>query len=326
MKLFSQSIIVQVLVILLATLALWWQALATAVPMATEESGAILYDILAGWLNGTPRLAVIIALLLVVLEGFGFNILLVDAGLSGQNSLLPTLLFIIAMSAGATTLTPMILVSALLIACTHQLLLRGSLLTISIDKACMATAIIGLCTLFYLPAALLMISYMLVAVNYRLYSWKDWAVLFLGFLAPYVVLAVVLLFAGNLPTWWHTIVDTVGEWHISVSSFETIPALANIVLLLVLLAGVASVWSLSGERTVIWQKNATSILAFIVGGIAMLLASDLFPANMQLFALPFCFCVACLLEPQTHSYGRRKRKEWIFTMILILTFIAAILC
>ena len=150
--------------------------------------------------------------------------------------------------------------------------------------------------------------------------------LFLGFLAPYVVLAVVLLFAGNLPTWWHTIVDTVGEWHISVSSFETIPALANIVLLLVLLAGVASVWSLSGERTVIWQKNATSILAFIVGGIAMLLASDLFPANMQLFALPFCFCVACLLEPQTHSYGRRKRKEWIFTMILILTFIAAILC
>ena len=120
-------------------------------------------------------------MLLVLIEGVLLNILLSDMGLVPQTTLLPTLLYIVFLSAPATTLTPMILVSAALIACTWQLSLKGTLLTISTSRICSATAIIGLCSLFYLPALAIIVSYLLVAISYRLYNWRDITTMMLGF-------------------------------------------------------------------------------------------------------------------------------------------------
>ena len=202
MKLFNQSILLQAVVILLAMLALWAPALAAPAAMPAAGGATPLYDLLARWLQAVPLVAVIIAMVLVLVEGVLLNLLLVDAGLTPQNSLLPTLLYIIAMSAPATTLTPMVLVAALMIACLRRLTLKGTLLTISVERACAATAMIGLASLFYLPAALFIISYMLAAINYRLYGWKDWAAMILGFIAPYILLVTVLMFTGGLQDWW----------------------------------------------------------------------------------------------------------------------------
>lgn len=325
MKLFNQSIIVQAAVVLLALAALWFRALAEPVAMQ-GGSGAVLYDLLAGWLAPAPLVATIAAMLLVLAEGVALNLLMADVGLVSQNSLLPTLLFIICMSAPATTLTPAILIAAILIACTRQLLLKGTLLTISIDRACTTTALIGLCSMFCLPAALMMISYMLVAINYRLYGWKDWAVLFLGFLAPYVLLVAVLALTGGLVPWWQGVTDALSGWSMNMGVFTALEGVANAALALALLAGVIRVWNLSRERTVVWQKNASVMLIYIIGGAAMLLTFRLFPVDMQLFGLPFSFCVACLLTPARRSMSRRKSKEWVHYTLLIIIFAAALLC
>lgn len=326
MKLFNQSILLQAAVILVATLALWVPALAAPVAMPTAGGGAPLYNLLVQWLQPVPLAAVIIAMVAVVTEGVMLNLLLANAGLTSQNSLLPTLLFIIAMSAPATTLTPMVPVAALTIACLQQLTLKGTLLTISVERACAATAMIGLASLFYLPATLLILSYMLVAINYRLYSWKDWAAMILGFIAPYVLLATVLMFTGGLQEWWQSVTDTVDNIHPHAGSFTPLQAVCNVALAVALLAGMVSVWSLSGERTVVWQKNASNSLTIIVGALAILAVTQLFPIDMQLVAIPFAFCLTCLLTPPTRTMTRRKRKEWVYTLILILIFIAALIC
>lgn len=325
MKLFSQSIPLQGAVILAIAMLLWRAAFA-APPALPAEGGGVLYGIVAGWFANAPLAAAITALVLVVTEGLMLNLLLADHSLTPQNSLLPTLLYVICMSAPATTLTPMVLANAVLIVCTRQLLLKGTLLTISTDRACTATAMIGLSSMFYLPSALLMASYMLAAINYRLYSWKDWAVLFLGFLAPYAMMAIVMMFTGGLPEWWQSVAASIGAMHVGFGDFTLLQALGNGVLLALLVAGVASVWSLSGERTVVWQKNATTMLVFIVGAMAMLIFTRLFTADMQFFAIPFAFCVTCLLTPSAHTVGRKKRKEWVYTALLILTFIATMIC
>ena len=326
MKLFNQSILLQAAVILVALLALWAPALATPAAMPAAGSGAPLYDLLARWLQAEPLVAVIIAMALVLIEGVMLNLLLVDAGLTSQNSLLPTLLYIIAMSAPATTLTPMIAVAVPMIACLRHLMLKGTLLTISIDRVCSATALIGLATLFYLPAALLILSYFLIAINFRLYSWKDWVAMILGFAAPYVLLITVLMFTDGINEWWQGVGEAFNSVKLTVSDFTPLQAIANIVLLLSLLAGVISVWSLSGERMVVWQKNAATYINLLVGAIAILLVTNVFPVDIQLVAIPFAFCLTCLLTPPARTMSRRKRKEWVYTLFLILIFVAALIC
>ena len=120
--------------------------------------------------------------------------------------------------------------------------------------------------------------------------------------------------------------DTITGIKLNVNDFTPLQAVANVALVLALLAGVVSVWNLSGERTVVWQKNATTQLTILTGAIAILLVTSVFPVNMQLAALPFAFSVTCLLTPPARSMGRKKRKEWVYTLILILIFIAALIC
>ena len=325
MKLFSQSILVQVAVIVAVMALLWWGDLAAPAAM-TADGGAVLYGVVARWLAPLPLLAVILAMVLILAEGVALNLMLADHGLTPPNSMLPTLLYVVAMSAAANTLTPMILAAAMLVACTRQLLLKGPLLTISTEQACTATAFIGLASLFYLPAVMMMVGYLLVAVNYRLYSWKDWAVLFLGFLSSYVLLLTVLMFTEGIGEWWQSVVDTIDAVRLHVGEFTTLQALGNAVMLAVMVAGVVRVWRLSGERTVVWQKNAATMLSCLFGAVAMLFVTRLFTADMQPFAAAFAFCVTCLLTPPVHTMGRKRRHEWIYVSLLILTIIAAMIC
>lgn len=328
MKFFKQSIPAQAAVILLAMAALWGSAIVAPQAMPVPQGSDVLYGVLYGWLAGTPRLATIIGMLLVLAGGVLLNMLLVDIDLSSQNSLLPTLLYVICMSAGNTTLTPMVLVSLLLVACMNQLALRGSLLTIPPERACATTALMGLCSMFYLPATLMILSYMLVAINYRLYTWRDWAVMILGFVAPYILMATVLMFTDGLETWWQGVAEASASVHLSAAKAPVLQTIGCIVLALALVAGLVAVSRRSGESKVVWQKNAITLLCTMPGGLAMLAVSRLFPIDMQFFALPFTFGVYCLLMPQSQSsgYGRRKSRDWVYTLILIALFVATMIC
>lgn len=306
MKLFQQSIVVQAIVILLALGLLWVDTLTSP-----------------GF-----HWTAIFAMVLILAEGLSLNIILVNANLCQQNSLLPTLLFTICMSAHASTLTPMILVTALWIVCIQVLLLKGSLLTISVDRACLATALIGLGAMIYLPAALMMAGYVIVAVTYRLYNWRDWAVMFLGFAAPFVILVLVLMFTNGLADWWQGVLSEAASMRTHTDGCETREVVGCTVLSAIMLAGVVKVWNLSGEKPVLWQKNVTMLLAFLVGGCAILAATRVFPIDMQLFPIPFTFAVSNLLSPKTGVYtsGRRKRHEWIYVVLLLVVFAASIIC
>ncbi len=325
MRLFNQSIPLQAVIILAVMAVLWWRALAEPVAM-TASDGAVLYGIVARLFTTIPLAATITAMLLILVEGLMLNLTLSDHGLTPSNSLLPTLLYVVAMSAPATTLTPMVLAAAAIIGCIRCTMLKGPLLTISVERACTTTALIGLASLFYLPAALMTVGYLLVAINYRLYSRKDWAVLFLGFLAPYALLTIVLTLTDGLAEWWQGVVAAICDIHVGTGAFTTMQAIGNAVLLAVMLAGVVNVWILSGERTVVWQKNATTILAFLVGAIGMLFVTRLFPADMQTFAPSFAFCVTSMLAPPAHTSRYRKRKEWIYITLLILTILTPLIC
>lgn len=326
LKLFNRNTLVQVLVIIAATLLLWGRSILH--PPAMVDDSAVLYHLLYLGLSSLPRLAVIIAIILILLEGLWLNLLLANIGLVSQNSMLPTLLYIIIISAPATTLSPFIFVGGISIAIAHQLMLRTTLLTISTDKICSATALISLASMFYFPALALLISYLLIVINYRLYSWRDWAALILGLAAPYIFLLTILYLSGNLAPWWSGSYYTPSTPTPLSDTARILSIGSNIFFLLLFLVSLISLWSHLSEHPVVWQKNTTTVLLLTLGSIAIIAIDSRFPVDMRLFALPFTLCSFHLFMPEKafHSFNRRNRRTWLFDILLILTLIAAILC
>lgn len=322
--------VMQAVLLIVALLLLWVRALLAPTPMAAGDHPAILYGLLCRWLADVPRLAVAIAMLLVLVEGFTLNLLLANVNLVSQNSLLPTLLYIVAMSAGATTLTPVILVNGIAVAGLHQLMLRGTLLTITADKICGATMLIGLASLFYQPAVILMLGYLLIASSYRLYNWKDWMLMLLGFAMPYALLVLVLYMTDGLASWWGDTLASMKDLHLQTGDAGTLPTIASLFLAAVMLWGLTSAVSRISERPVLWQKNAATVMLFTVGGLGMMLFSPLLPLQMAFLAIPFAFVTHRLFLAATErpaGFGRRRKQHvWIYDLLLIAVIIAALLC
>ena len=328
LKLFEKNTVFQVVFILVATALLWSGALADPQPMESASHFAPLYDLLCS-LSLSPTLCVVVAMLLVVLCGYFFNLMLTRVGLASQNSLLPALLFVTAASACETTLSPLLIASLIAIAVVNLLLLRSTLLTVAADKIFGAAALIGIASMVYLPSLTLIVAYLLIAINYRLYSWRDWMVFLLGLLAPYLTLWAVLLFTDGLLPSFNDIALDFASIDLTLGTFTPLQAVANGFLVLVFAISLFIVWRRLGEKTVVWQKNATTLMLITMAAVAMLPLGQFFPVRLQFFAIPFAFCVTQRLGLMPHVSLATRRTNWrshLYDLLLILTVIAAILC
>lgn len=328
LKLFEKNTVFQVAFIIVATVLLWMDAFAHPQPMQGASHFAPLYDLLCN-LSLSPTLAITVAMLLVVVAGFLFNLMLTNAGLASQNSLLPTLLFITAASATTHSLSPILIASFFAIAMMKMLMLHSTLLTISSDKIFGAAALIGIASMFYLPSLTLIVAYLLIAVNYRLYSWRDWMVFLLGLLAPYFLLWAILLFTDGLTDSFNAIALDFASINLTVGDIVPLRAVANGVLLAIFAISLFVTWRHLGEKTVVWQKNATTIMLVTVAAVAMLPLGQVFPVDFQFLAIPFAFCTTQRLSLMPRSNYSGRRPSWrarLYDLLLIIIIVAAILC
>ena len=327
LKLFERNTVIQAILILMVTGLLWAKAFAHPLPMVATGHYSPLYDLLCQ-LSLSPFLSTLLALMLVVGGGVCLNLTLANANLVSQNSLLPTLLFIVAMSANDPSLSPSLLAVLIGIVIVGRLMLHGTLLTVSANKIFATAALIGIASMLYLPSLMLIIAYLLIAINYRLYGWRDWMMLFLGLLAPYLLLWSIQLFTGNLLDSFALMGDNLVHVNPTVGNFSTLQAIADIFLLTAFVVSLFVVWSRMGEKTVVWKKNATTVMLLTVAAVAMLTFSQLFPIDLKFFAIPFTFCLSHRLTlPRKRSRGRKKSwRSHLFDLLFILIIISAILC
>ena len=333
LKLFERNTVFQIVVILVVTTLLWLPHLAAPQPMTEPSAFAPLYGLLYS-LSLSPLAAVIIAIVLVIVGGILLNLMLANAGLVSQNSLLPTFFYILFMSATADTLSPTLIVGIVAIAFVNMLLIHSTLLTIPSSKIFGATALIGICSLFYLPSLMLLIAYLLVAISYRLYGWRDWMVLLLGLLAPYVLLWIILYMNGTLAESFPAMAAVLTPPHLATVNFQfSLSLVANAILLLVFLVSLFVHWRRFGERTTHWQKNATAVVMPTVAALGLLLYNPTLPVNLQFLAIPFAFCatVRFTLNTQHSSFSARHsfRHQWrshLKDLLFVIVIVAAIVC
>ena len=313
LKIFRTNIFIQSVIILVVSLVLWVGVFIHPQPMPMVGGGQLYYW-LTGWLS--PLAGAIIAYLLVVLGGFLLNGMLYRHKMITQNTLMPMLFYIIAMSLGSHTLSPILLGSLLLLLAIDQLMLTNTLLSLPLNKIFGAAACIALATLFCPAMMVFFIPLFMCMFNYSLYGWRDWTMLILGLLAPYILMETYFFVVDQMFYRNYLILYSFTDINLRVDA-DWSDWVGSSIFLLTLFIGMGAAFLNSQNRNINFKKNISSILLFLFGSLFYTLYTTIVPVPTQAFAIPFACCATSLfIEPK-----RKEPGSNIIFLLLIIVFI-----
>ena len=313
LKIFRTDIFMQSITILIVSAVMWVGVFIDPQPMPMVGGGQLYY-----WITGllSPLWGAIIAYLLVLFEGFLLNGILYRHKMITQSTLLPMLFYVIAMSLGSPTLTPIVLGSLMLLLAIDQLMLTTTLLSIPLDKVFGAAASIALGTLFCPAMAVFFIPLVMSMFNYSLYGWRDWTMLLLGIMAPYLVLETIFFVVDQMFYRNYLIIYSFTDIH-WVAEGNWLEWVGSGLFVLTLLVGIGAAILGSQSHNINYKKNLTTLLLFILGSMAYMMYTSIVPVPTQAFALPFaCCCTSLFIEPR-----RKETAHNIIFATLIVLFV-----
>ena len=313
LKIFRTDVFLQIAVILIMSVVMWVGVFINPQPMPMVGGGQLYY-----WLTGllTPMWGTIIAYVLVLVEGFLLNGLLYRHKMIAQSSLLPMLFYVIAMSLGTPTLTPILLGNLMLLLAIDQLMLTTTLLSLPLDKVFAAAASIAIATLFCPAMAVFFLPLIMSMFNYSLYGWRDWTMLLLGILAPYIIMETIFFLGDQMFYRNYLILYSFTDIQLNASG-NWQQWVCGALFMIVLLMGLGAAFVNSQSRSINFKKNISTILLFIFGSVAYMLYTDIVPVPTEAFALPFaCCCTSLFIEPRRKEFGAN-----LFFVLLIVSFV-----
>ncbi|MCQ2273495.1 MAG: hypothetical protein MJZ86_01740 [Bacteroidales bacterium] len=298
LKIFRTDVYTQSVIILIVSLAMWMGVFIHPQPIPIDGGGPIFY-----WLTShlSMRAGAIIAYLLVIFQAVLLNSLLYQYKIIPQNTMMPALFYVLAMSVGSPTLTPMILGNTLLILAISQMMITSTLLSLTIDKTFGAASLMSLATIFCPAMMVFYVPLIFNMFNYSLYNWRDWTMLILGILAPYILVETYYYMTGEM--FYRNYLLFYEMTDIDIKFTHTVTNWAmSVAFILILLLGLVAISVNTQSSTVNLQKNTTTIMVFIIGGILYTMYSHLVPIETQSFSVPFACCATAL-------FVESRRKE-----------------
>lgn len=300
LKNFRKDISSQSIIILIVSLTMWMGAFIHPEPIPMAGGGPIYY-----WITShlPLRVLAIIAYLLVLMQGVLLNSILYRHKMIGQNTLLPVLFYVLAMSLSTRTLTPLVLGNTLLILAISQMMLTTTYLSLTIDKTFGAAALMSIATIFCPAMAVFFVPLIFNMFNYSLYSWRDWTMLLLGIMAPYILLETYYYMTDEMFYRNYLLLYNMTDINFILDN-SVVNWLISIVFLVIIVMGMGMVYMNSQSSTVNYQKNATTILVFLMGGLLYSLYATLIPIDTASFAAPFACCATAIFaEPRRKETG-----------------------
>lgn len=314
LKIFRTDVFLQIVVIIVASAVIWVKTFMDPLPIYPDSGGQLYY-----WLTDllSPLWAAIIAYILILLEGLLLNTILIRHKIINKSTLIPMLFYVLAMSTQTPTLTPILMGNLFVILCIDQLMLTTTLLSITIDKTFGAAACIAMATLFCPAMAVFLVPLIINMINYSLYGWRDWLMVLLGLMAPYILLETYYfvndeLFYRNYLLWFW-----LSDLHFRMGG-NTMDWICSIAFLFILLIGILSAYGNSQNRNINFKKNSTAVMLFTIGSLLFTLYTQFFPVPAQAFAIPFSCCATAI-------FIESRRKEFGLNILFLATIVLLIL-
>ena len=313
LKIFRTDIFTQAILIVLVAVGMWVGVFINPRPIPVEGGGPIFY-----WLTGrlSPLWGAILSLILVLVEAFLLSAMLYRYKLIPQNTMMPSLFYVIAMGLGSPTLTPLVLGNLFLIFAIGQMMLTSTLLSISTDNIFASAALLAFATLLCPPMVVFFVPLFINMFNYSIYGWREWTVLILGILAPYIFVETIYYLEDTFFYRNYLLLYNLTDYQLNIHG-NPVQWVYSVGFAIILLIGLgASVVDLQSS-TVNLKKNCGAMLIFIIGGILYCAYASLVPLDTQAFATSFACCATSIfLKPQ--------KKEFLRSLIFFIIIAAAI--
>jgi hypothetical protein len=200
-QLFKKAYVTQYLALFILQFVLWTPAFIipdiAGIPEAQSSNPG--YEFIRFLFGEQMRLLSLLAFFLVYVSALLLNNNLVNHQMIPKNSLLAALVYIILMSYSAYTLTLYpVLISNFFIMLVLSLTFRLYAEKEAYSKVFNIGILFAIISLFYFDAVMLFVFLWLAFYVYRIYSWRDWLIPFVGFITIYFFLGIYYFWVDGL--------------------------------------------------------------------------------------------------------------------------------
>lgn len=313
-KLFQKSIAVQLITLMVLLTIMWWNRIVHPVGMPTPSGADPLYGLMYLLFGQLPLLATIVAILLHITCGALLNNLLYNRGLIHSNSLIPMLLYIMAMGLvpEAQSLTPQAFTNLLLLLMLRILIATDNRFILNPEQLFGVAALLSSLSLFYFPLLTMALPLITILILiYKLYNWHDISLLILGFLAPYLLLFFVAFMTDRLAPIAEAMRQALFTWEFQLPHLAPLRIVTYISFGLLLLLAFFFFVGFSANKTVVYRNNGSIVVLTLIGAILLLPYIPHYSTEVQAFAIPFAFVGSLWII-------NNKIKSWITNVLVTL--------
>lgn len=308
------------IVIPFIVLILWGQK-ALNITVLNDETAMPLWGMIAGLMESLPAfLRYILLAGLISLEAIYLNLLLNRHEVLYKNSYLPSLCFVLAISASSVLLEihPVHFVNLIFLRVFDKifsLFKNESPMRALFDSG----FLLAIAALIYLPALPVYLLLLLAVSLLRPFSWKEWLVMLIAFGLPYFFISVYFFWEQGLIEFWKSYI---GKFKHLWPQLSMQFSLAEEVLLMVM-GGLLLLSSLKLRsnyyKNIIRTRTYQQIvfLFLLINGAAVLLIHKIEWIHFAAFAIPFAIFYA-------YYFVSAKKRLW-FAELLLWIFVGAVL-
>ena len=312
-RFFRSSYIIQYALLAIIAAALWAGAFIQPQNMPEGvEYVTPLYNLLADLLHEFPRIMVSLAFVLILLEAFILNSILIYHDMVPKNSLLPSFIFILLMSSapGLLNLYPVLVIMPLMIFFLHTVFKMYEL-SDNTNTVLSAGLLLSVSSMFYGQASLLLIFFWIIFLIFRILSWREWLISIISFIVPYLYLLAAYLWFEDMDKVYLAYGSFYSDILVSVyrtAIFQYI--IWGIIILLIILPSFFTVLSSLGTYNINLRKKM-SVTAWLVVFAGILVFTRGRIEFNSLFFLPATILVS-------HFLSNLKKTAWHDVVIMIL--------
>ena len=280
---------------------------------------AIFYGVL-GFLFDRSQIALqIVSLLIVFLQTFIFNKIMLINKAFDENTYVPGLVYGLLMSwfFDQFSLSPALLGLTFILLALNNVLSHLQFKAKRDEMIHIIGVHIGVASLFYLPYAIFLPLFILAFIFFSGTVLRRYLLMTYGFFLPYLLTAGVFLISGRLEEFvLHFVYPTLGFTPDSYFRWTSLLIIFSIPLLFLVL-GLISV--IQRGRFTVFQANLSQFMMLWIafGVVYILLVRIVVPANLIIFVPPLAFYIS--------QYFLNIRRRWMAEIIFTAFFASMIL-
>jgi hypothetical protein len=319
-RIFKYQTNFQIVFVFLVAVALWFPAFIKGHPMYEPFGLSFGYNMIYGYLNGSPLIYTITAFVLLLAEAVLLNEMLAEHKITPKNSYITAFFYILLMSSTPAMLTlhPFIIVNAFIILLL-LMLFKIKTKEEGYNEIFLCGLLAGISSLFYFKSAGLIIIVWVFLLLFHSFSWREWFISILGIVLVFIYLFAYFLLTDQLSAVfkeYQNVFSVInfgrGPWTVSVYQYIT----SAIVVVLFLVSAV-KMFLISREK-IIYVRKAFYVIfwLFVLNAFSMLFLVNNFIYEFSYTLLPLSLLV---------SYYYLNLKKILFGEIILSLLIVSII-